>query len=36
MKHKMCPIFLSIMFVVTLFYILQGVFNSYFIADEYM
>ena len=31
----MCPISLSIMFLVTLFYICQGVFRSYFIADEY-
>ena len=31
----MCRTFLSIMFLVTLFYILQGVFSSYFIEGEY-
>ena len=30
----MCPIILSIMSLVTLFYILQDVFSSYFIAGE--
>ena len=34
MEYKMCPIFFGIMFLVTLLYILQGVFNSYFIAGD--
>ena len=35
MEHKACPVFLSITFLVTLLYILQGVFSSHFIAGEY-
>ena len=31
----MCPIFLGVMSSVTLFYILQCVFSSYFVAGEY-